>query len=189
MERQWAGFSFEEYVEKVYGVDRSAKTYTDIWDGELYGRPVSIKHTQKGQAVCLADLFRQASNEEDFFMFVDFYETPTVSETDDIHIFYIPAKKWHTYFMDIEKFEDRFKNALKSVTNDKKDDEKWTQLRKECVKFWKENTNKIITVNGKRDHKDQKRWQCSINKTNFFKEIIPKYEITEEELKNYAKRN
>lgn len=186
-ERQAHGFIFEDYVEKEYGVNRENKTYTDKWDGEWRGYPVSIKHIKKGNAVDLGDIFRQASINQDFFMFVDFYETPTVSDSDDIHILFIPAEKWQEYFMPLDKFENKFRNALTSVTNNKVDDQKWTQLRTECVNYWKENTNKIITPNGKRDHKSQKRWQCSINKTNFFNEIIPNYEITKEEF--YAKRN
>lgn len=186
-ERQKHGFIFEEYVESIYGVNRSGKTYTDKWDGEWKGYPVSIKHIKKGNAVDLGDIFRQASIDEDFFMFVDFYETETVSETDDIHILFIPSTSWKTYFMPVEDFKFQFKNALQSVSNDKKDDQKWTQLRKACVQFWKDNTSGFITPNGKRDHRNQKRWQCSINKTNFFKEFIPKYEITKEEF--YATRN
>lgn len=190
-ERQGHGFIFEDYVEKIYSVDRSVegygKNYTDPWDGLYNGIPVSIKHIKKGCAVDLADVFRQASINENFIMFVDFYETPTVSETDDIHILFIPAEKWHTYFAPLDIFENKLRNALNSVSNDRADDVKWTKLRIECVNFWKTITTGFITLNGKRDHKKQKRWQCSINKTNFFKEFLPKYEITEEEF--YAKRN
>jgi hypothetical protein len=186
-ERQAHGFLFEEYVESTYGIDRSNKTYTDKWDGEWKGFPVSIKHIKKGNAIDLGDIFRQASINEDFFMFIDFYETQTVSETDEIHILFLPAKSWQNYFMPIEKFELKFKNALSSVSNNKEDDQKWTELRKDCIKFWKDNTSGFITPNGKRDHRSQKRWQCSINKTNFFKEFLPKYEITKEEF--YATRN
>jgi len=186
-ERQGHGFAFEDYIEKYYKVNRDNKSYTDKWDGEYNGYPVSIKHIKKGNAVDLADVFRQASINEDFIMFVDFYETETVSDSDEIHILFIPGEKWQSYFMPLNLFEDKFKNVLASVTNDKSDDNKWTLLRKECVNFWKQNTNGFITLNGKRDHKKQKRWQCSINKTNFYKEFLPKYKITKEEF--YAKRN
>ena len=190
-ERQGHGFAFEDYVEDIYNVDRShegyGKKYTDPWDGLYYGYPVSIKHIKKGCAVDLADVFRQASITEDFIMFVDFYETPLVSETDDIHILFIPGEKWHSYFASPDIFEERLRDVLKSVSNDKSDDAKWTKLRVESVKFWKSITTGFITLNGKRDHEKQKRWQCSINNTNFFKEFLPKYEITEEEF--YAKRN
>lgn len=186
MERQWHGFKFQDYVKEKYGVNLSTE-YTGKWDGKWCNYPVSIKHIKKGNAVDLADVFRQASISEDFFMFVDFYETETVSESDELYILFIPAKSWNSYFMPLDKFEAKFKDVLKSVTNDKKDDNKWKALREECVKYWKQNTTGHITLNGKRDHKTQKRWQCSINQTNFKKEFIPKYRITEEEF--YAKRN
>ena len=153
MERQWHGFKFQDYVKEKYGVNLSAE-YTGKWDGKWGNYPVSIKHIKKGNAVDLADVFRQASISEDFFMFVDFYETETVSESDELYILFIPAKSWNSYFMPLDKFEAKFKNALKSVTNDKKDDDKWTALRKECVKYWKQNTTGHITLNGKRDHND-----------------------------------
>lgn len=186
-ERQGHGFAFEDYVELVYGVSRKGKKYTDKWDGEYKNYPVSIKHIKKGNAVDLGDIFRQASITEDFFMFVDFYETSIVSDSDEIHILFIPGKSWQTYFLPVEQFETKFRNALKAVSNNKSDDNKWTSLRKDCVNFWKENTSGFITANGKRDHKKQKRWQCSINKTNFLEEFLPKYEITEEEF--YATRD
>lgn len=176
-ERQIAGFDFEHYVENELGVNRNGHNYTDKWDGDINGFPISIKHTAQGQAICCADLFRQASIAEDFIMIVDYY----TNNSNDIHFLYIPGKAWHSYFMDLEDFEEKFRTALNNVSNDKTDDIKWTKYRKDCVAFWKEHTNKIITVNGKRDHKDQKRWQCSINKTNFFKELLPKYEISKEE--------
>ena len=186
-ERQGHGFLFEDYVETTYGVNREGKGYTDKWDGEWKGYPVSIKHIKKGNAVDLGDIFRQASIAEDFFMFVDFYETETVSDSDEIHILFIPAANWQKYFLPLDKFEIKFREALNSVTNDRSDDDKWTQLRSDCVSYWKDNTLGVITPNGKRDHRTQKRWQCSINKTNFFKEFVPKYEITEEEF--YATRD
>lgn len=186
-ERQAHGFLFEEYIESTYGINRNNQNYTSKWDGEWKGYPVSIKHIKKGNAVDLGDIFRQASINEDFFMFVGFYDDLTTFNTEDIYILFIPVSSWKQYFMPVENFEVKFKNALSSVSNNKSDDNKWTELRKDCVKFWKENTSGFITPNGKRDHRTQKRWQCSINKTNFFKEFIPKYKITEEEF--YATRN
>lgn len=186
-ERQNHGFLFEEYIEKIYGINRQGRSYTDKWDGEWKGFPVSIKHIKKNNAIDLGDIFRQASISEPFFMFIGFYETENNFEKDEIHILFFPKNSWQSYFLPLNQFEILFKNALNSVSNDKKDDNKWTELRTSCVQFWKNNTSGFITPNGKRDHKKQKRWQCSINKTNFFKEFLPKYEITEEEF--YATRN
>lgn len=176
-ERQAHGFIFEEYVEKHYGVNREGKTYTDKWDGELNGKPVSIKHIKKGNAVDLGDIFRQASINEDFYMIIDFY-----SESDDeIYVLDIPAEEWKKYFPTVP-FEEKFRSALSSVTNNREDDMKWKTLMNECKNFWKQNCPNIIRPNGKRDHQTQKRWQCSICNSLFYKEFIPKYQIEMEEI-------
>lgn len=185
-ERQAHGFIFEDNIINKYKIQKNSD-YTGKWDGYLASRiPVSIKHIKRGNAIDLADLFRQAAIIEEFILIIGFYDN---TNSDDIYILHFPAGQWHNYFLDIQNFEDKFKNALSSVSNDSSDDAKWTRLRKECVDFWKQNTNGYITVNGKRDHKTQKRWQCSINKTNFFKEFLPKFQITEEDLINYATRD
>lgn len=189
MERNYHGFAFEQYVEEKFGVDRSGKNYISKWDGIFKGVPVSIKYIKKGNAIDLGDLFRQASINENFFLIIGFYKEKQNFDNDEIYFLYIPKEKWKTYFIELELFQDKFKSALFNVSNDKKDDSKWNKLRQECVRYWKENTNGFITVNGKRDHKNQKRWQCSINKTNFHKEFLPKYIITEEEFLKYAERN
>lgn len=180
-ERQGHGFTFEEYVEKNYGVNRKGHTYTDKWDADINSFPCSIKNIKINGAVDCADLFRQASIHEDFIMIVHFYKNKNEINLDDLHFLYIPGEAWHSYFLDLDKFEVQFKNALNSVSNSHADDDLWTKLRLECVDFWKKNTKGKITVNGKRDHSTQKRWQCSINKTNFFQEFLPKYEISKEE--------
>lgn len=181
-ERQAHGFNFEDFIINKYNIIKSEE-YTAKWDGFLpCGIPVSIKHIKKGNAIDLADLFRQASIIEDFVLIVGYYD----GLEEDIYHLYFPKGSWHSYFLDLNQFEDKFKKALTSVTNNPCDDEKWDMLRKDCVAFWKKQTSSFITVNGKRDHKKQKRWQCSINKTNFFKEFLPKFQISEEELVNYG---
>lgn len=186
IERQAHGFIFEESIINKYHIKKNTE-YTGKWDGYLPSKiPVSIKHIKKGNAIDLADLFRQASIIEEFILIIGFYDD---INPDDIYILHFSENEWHNYFLDLADFENLFKNALNSVSNSFSDDAKWTQLRKECVDFWKQNTSGYITVNGKRDHKSQKRWQCSINKTNFFKEFLPKFQITEEELFYYASRN
>lgn len=185
-ERQAHGFIFENDIINKYNIQKNCD-YTGKWDGYLAsGIPVSIKHIKRGNAIDLADLFRQAAITEEFILIIGFYDNIT---PDDIYILHFPAGQWHNYFLDVSNFEDKFKNALASVSNNSSDDAKWSLLRKECVNFWKQNTSGYITVNGKRDHKTQKRWQCSINKTNFFKEFLPKFQISEEDLINRATRN
>ena len=55
MERQGHGFSFEQKVEALFGVNRANRGYTDKWDGTLYGFPVSIKVAKLGTDIEMAD--------------------------------------------------------------------------------------------------------------------------------------
>lgn len=188
MERNYHGFAFEKYIIERFHLIKN-NSYTAKWDGFINDIPVSIKHIKKNNAIDLGDLFRQASIVEEFFLIVGFYNNSQDFDNDDIYILHFFPYDWHLYFMDLKDFEEKFKKSLDSVSNDKADDVKWTALRKECINFWKNNTSGYISVNGKRDHKKQKRWQCSINKTNFFKIFIPKYTISKEDFLDYAKRD
>lgn len=178
MERQKHGFIFENYIKDKYGVILNSN-YTAEWDGIYKGFPVSIKYIKKGNSIDLGSLFRQSNITTDFYLFVNFYENPKDIKDSNTYILFIKHEQWLKYFMPLDKFYDIFKDALDSVSNDIKDDTKWSILRLKCINFWKENTNNIITVNGKRDHKKQKRWQCSISYTKFFNELVPKYQIME----------
>lgn len=176
MERQSHGFSFEKYLENKYNIVLST-SYTAKWDGVYNNHPISIKTAKKGNAIDLGDIFRQANISEDFYLIVNFY---TATE-NDIHFLYIPWQEWKKYFMELSIFEPIFRDALETVSNDRKDDKKWRQLMTDCKTLWKQNTPNIVRPNGKRDHKSQKRWQCSICNSLFIKEILPKYEISEDE--------
>lgn len=178
MERQAHGFNFEQYVSNKYGITLSGE-YTSKWDGEYNGLPISIKHIANGNAVDLGDIFRQASITEPFYMLVGFY-TDSNFDNDDIYLLHFNQNEWHQFFMDVDQFEDKFRGALDAVTNNKEDDDKWKILMNDCKNYWKEHTPNIVRPNGKRDHKLQKRWQCSICNSLFFKEIIPKFGVEED---------
>lgn len=182
MERQNHVFSFEKYLADKYNITLS-NSYTSKWDGTYKGHPVSIKTAKKGNAVDLGDIFRQASITEDFYMIVNFY----TENINDIHFLYIPWQSWKRYFMELTTFEPIFRNALEAVSNDKSDDLKWKKLLADCKKLWKDTTPNIVRPNGKRDHKNQKRWQCSICNSLFKKEMLSNYEISEDDFigKNY----
>lgn len=176
MERQAHGFQFEQTVSQLFDIELNNE-YTGLWDGKKNNIPVSIKHIKKGYAIDLGDIFRQASILEEFYMVIGFYDDKC---SDQIYILHFQQNEWHNYFMDLKAFQPFFKNALDSVSNSYEDDEKWKKLLIDCKQLWKENTPNIVRPNGKRDHKKQKRWQCSISNTLFYKEILPKYEISKE---------
>lgn len=173
MERQSHGFKFEEYVVNKYFVKKSTN-YTNKWDGELNGYPVSIKCEGYKTDIELADFTRNALNKEDFYLIVGFWDGAKDNIVEE-HVLFINGKEWHELFP--QHFIEDFKNLLNSVTNDYSDDEKWTRLRKELTKQWKSETNNLIRPRFKRDHKSQKRVQCAINYKDFHNYFIPKYEV------------
>lgn len=177
-ERQAHGFVFEEYVEKEFGVNRSGKTYTDSWDGELNGKPVSIKTAKLGSDVELADFRRNALNTQDFYLIVGFWEG---SKTNIVKVekLLINGSEWHTLFP--QHFIADFAALLASVTNDKSDDAKWRSLITAQRKQWQAETGNLIRPRFKRDHKTQKRIQCAINYKDFYNYFVPKYNDQEGE--------
>lgn len=179
MERQKHGFLFEEKISKKYGITLNSD-YTGKWDGYFDKIPVSIKHIKKGNAIDLGDIFRQASILEPFYLIVGFYSE---NNSDEIYLLKFEENEWHKFFMERDFFEPIFRNALDSVSNDPSDDNKWKNKMALCKNLWKANTPNIVKPNGKRDHKKQKRWQCSISNKLFFTKVLPYYQIKEEELK------
>lgn len=81
-----------------------------------------------------------------------------------------------TYCVDIDKLHKVFiennvinrveyvQYCLDSVSNDRRDDNKWKSLYKE-EKLQRKNS--LISINGKRDHHGQKRIQWSVNSKNY----------------------
>ena len=91
MERQGHGFSFEQKVEELFGVDRTNRAYTDKWDGVLRGFPVSIKVAKLGTDIEMADIRRNAYNTEDFYLIVGFWEGEKTNIVK-IETLFIPGK-------------------------------------------------------------------------------------------------
>ena len=175
MERQGHGFSFEQKVEALFGVNRANREYTDKWDGTLYGFPVSIKVAKLGTDIEMADIRRNAYNTEDFYLFVGFWEGEKTNIVK-IETLFISGSEWHNLF-DISLVEECL-SFLKTVTNDKADDEKWTKGRLSLSKRWKEVTPNLIRPRFKRDHKAQKRIQCAINYKDFYNYFVAKYGVS-----------
>ena len=172
-ERQQHGFNFEQHIKEKYQVILN-DGYTNKWDGLLNGVPVSIKLEQYGSDIELADYFRNSQIEENFYLIVGFWQGAKDNIVEE-HILLIDGVEYHKLF-DLS-FNERFKELLASISNDKKDDALWkkqiTLLRKE----WSEKTLNLIRPRFKRDHKKQKRIQCAINNKDFYNHFIKKYQV------------
>ncbi len=173
MERQKHGFTFQDMIKEQYLVELS-ENYTDRWDGKLNGLPVSIKCEKNGSDIELADLFRNSTIDEDFYMFVGFWEG-NKDNIVDVQILLVKHEEWRELFDN--DCSIHFKEMLKNITNNRTDDEKWKKMMKEGKKMWQEKTPNLIRPRFKRDHKSQKRIQCAINYADFFNYFVHKYGI------------
>ena len=172
-ERQSHGFDFEKYIIDKYGIAPCPEGhYTYKWDGLLNNIPVSIKTEQVNSDIEMADLLRNATNEEDFYLIVGFWEGDKTNIVA-IETLLISGKEWHSLFdMDLV---NQCRTFLDTITNDYSDDEKWREGRLALAQKWKIKTNNLIRPRFKRDHKSQKRMQCAINNKDFYDYFIPKY--------------
>lgn len=171
-ERQGHGFSYEEYIKGKYGIE-SGGNYTAEWDGYLDGKPVSIKTKKKGGAVEMSDFFRNANKEEDFYLIVGFWEGEKTNIVEE-YVLYINKNFWVSQF-DIGLVE-LFRGVFDGITNSYEDDAKWKLRITEYKERWKE-TESIINVHFKRDHKTQKRVQCSIKNKEFYTILVRYYSV------------
>jgi hypothetical protein len=110
-----------------------------------------------------------------FYLFVGFWEGEKNNIVEE-YCLYIPGAIFHSYFD--PSFQSKFKLLLNEITNDRADDEKWTTRRKALAKEYEDLTPNLVRPRFKRDHKKQKRIQCAINNSDFYKHFIPKFEVT-----------
>lgn len=136
--------------------------------------PVSIKVAKLGTDIEMADIRRNAYNTEDFYLIVGFWEGEKTNIVK-IETLFVSGNEWHSLF-NISLVEECLA-FLKTVTNDKSDDEKWKEGRLSLSKRWKETTPNLIRPRFKRDHKTQKRIQCAINYKDFYNYFVAKYGV------------
>lgn len=174
MERQKHGFLFEEKIIENFGLIKE-NNYTSRWDAfTTNGTPVSIKVEKIGSDIELADYFRNADINQDFYLIVGFWKDDKTNIVET-RVLKIKGREWQELF--ISEFSELLHDLLSSITNDKKDDTKWKTKTKEIKKLWKEKTKNLIRPRFKRDHKTQKRVQCAINNKDFYNYFIPRYEV------------
>ena len=175
-ERQAHGFTFEDYIINKYSIQKSSN-YTAKWDGILNGFPVSIKCEEYKTDIELADFTRNATNTDDFYLIVGFWEGVKTNIVEE-HILFINGQEWHELFP--PHFIEDFKIMLDSVTNHRSDDMKWRKLIAEQRAKWRKETKNLVRPRFKRDHnlkRPQKRVQCAINYKDFYNYFLPKYEV------------
>lgn len=136
--------------------------------------PVSIKTKKINCAVEMGDLMRNATKTEDFLLTVGFWKG-TEKLVVQRNFLYIPLDEWRKNFS--FSLSNKMANIFKdnNITNSNDDDLRWKKLIKIYKKEWND-SDSGISVHFKRDHKNQRRVQCSIKKP-YFKELTDKYSV------------
>lgn len=175
-ERQAHGFTYEQEVIKRYGLERE-DNYTSKWDAYYQGIPVSIKTCTKKGVVYMGDFVRNATLTHNFILIIGFWENDSngLKVFDDDIILYINRDVW------VEQFppgiSSKMLNIFEGITNSEEDNAKWKVKSKAYNQEW-DDCQTGIKINFKRDHKKQKRIQCSIRRWFMEDVLIPFYQTT-----------
>lgn len=174
MERQIHGFNFEKEIIEMWGMEET--NYRDEWDAYYKGIPVSIKYRKLGNNVEMSSIFKNANKKENYLLIVGFwkYNKKRKKELIETHYLYINKNFWNSNFK--QETLDKLKNVFKGISNDRCDDSKWRVRMSEYNKIW-DSDETIIKAHFKRDHKKQKRIQCSIKIKYFYEILVRHYSV------------
>jgi hypothetical protein len=171
MERQIHGLNYEETVISRNPSIKRSQNYTEKWDAvETYNSityPVSIKCIGIKNSIDFGDLFRQTQVDENFILYIGFWEGKEKTIKKEYKLL-IKSQNWKSYFGNLDKL-DVMKDEMAFITNEYSDDKKWRLFRDKYKVLYGDS---VIKIRFKRDHKKQKRIQCSINKNLFNNKIL-----------------
>jgi len=177
--RQAHGFKNESKVIKDNNLI-DVRGYTAKWDAKApcvrasgrlyYNVPDQIKTIRQGGSVDMGDVFRHAKTDENFILHVDFYDKKDKDNILESHILYVDIEKWKEFF----KFDgyEFLRECLVDISNEYSDDARWKQMMSEMKTRW---GTRPVHLAPKRDHKKQKRIQCTIPNAKFYNEILPMF--------------
>ena len=179
-ERQGHGFAYEDEVIKRYNLEKE-KNKLAKWDAYYNGIPISIKSCKKDGTVYMGDLYRNAEVTHSFILIIGYYEEDSdgVKVFEDDLILYINKDFWLKQFP--KTAVDAMRPVFNGITNNYEDDLKWEKRMKAYNSYW-DSYNTGIKVNFKRDHKKQKRTQCSIRSEFLHNYLIPYYKVSLDEI-------
>lgn len=172
-ERQAHGFKFEDWLKKTF----FDIYYTSEWDipeqlnPNPKGGPISIKTAKWRGSVYFGDALRQFQIQQQFTLIVGFWKSEAnKKKIVKIVEAVISPDKWKEIWKPLTAETIRELDSLikdRSISPEaarKRIQEKLSELRN------KKPT--IITLNPKIDSKTQRRLQCSLSFTNFFKYLV-----------------
>lgn len=174
--RQSHGFVFQSGVSRLLGL-YVPYNYTDEVDAYSIKQPLDIvmrhsfKNMKTGSAVELGSLSRNAACPRDFVLYVAFW-TGFATNVREVHVLHIRSTYWQNLFpSNIEQFDTKaaFRDHLGEISNSPTDDPRWALRLQELKEAWRQSVprDSPIAVAYKRDHKKQRRVQCSIPAKKF----------------------
>lgn len=177
--RQAHGFLYQSNVIQRLKL-KEISSYTAQYDACYQGTPVQIKCMKQGSEMRLGDYRRNKHKKEDFIMIVGIWNQ---SKHRIIHedVRYIRHQSY-TKNMGFGYYNDYIERQmfldLKSLSNSYADDILWKEFCARYKNFWQEENK--IDLRFARDHKTQKRIQCSIGWQNYTTWYKQEFEVIEE---------
>jgi hypothetical protein len=170
-ERQLHGLQWESHIKKQLNL--SSNSYTSHWDGELDGLPLSIKCMGISNALEMSSLLRFWQSPP-FLMIVGWWKDTHTKQVEGSQKLFFSEEilgrlRGTLSLEDIQKAVDTL--TIKNFPEGRHEEARaW-------FKQWKKDHSPkagLLTLTGKVDSKTQRRWQCSINRTNFVKLFGPR---------------
>ena len=175
--RQNHGFTFQDEIENLWGIEEKSG-YTDKWDMKTDKVLYSIKNIKISGAVELGSLKRFFEHDKPFLLIIGWHNVTNKNyecgkncvlgvEEVEFTMDMINALRGNiTYDEVVEATNKLTTTHFPAGKNGQK-------LAQEWYKNWrverKDRMSGLLNFNGKVDHLDQRRWQCSINRANWVK--------------------
>lgn len=179
VEVQAHGFSFEKWVRDHF-FSGYAGTYMQKWDVhpdhnihdavpiQFQKLPVSVKTAKLGSPIGLGDVLRQRQIDHDFLMIVGFWEqrTPTEKWIVDIGCAAFDSASWQSLWgkltlAEIQQIDRVVKNMGEHYSTVRVKAQQWKMLPAVGTS--------TLVINPKIDSKTQRRIQCSLPYSSFWK--------------------
>lgn len=162
MERQKHGFSFQSKILEIENsIDRS---YTDAWDMVINDELFSIKCIKEKSSVELGSLLRFYKNTNPFTFIVGWHNCKHITSVQvvKVDLQVLNSLKADFSIEEIEEITDSL--TIKTFPTG------YHKQARQYFKNWKvKNKHRfnMLTFTGKVDSKNQRRWQCNINYSNW----------------------
>jgi hypothetical protein len=189
--RQIHGFDYQEKIIKEWNLlpDNNYTGKNDAYSIEKGGAqiPVQIKCIKHGSAIDLGCYNRNKYKEKGFIMFIGFWSGKKNNIIEE-YMLDVNAHWWRDIFKAPAMYDFFMFNFLKRISNDKEDDLIWKLETKRFLYVWErywdvigpklskvwedEYTKRLVVPRFKRDHKKQKRIQCSIPNKMFYNHFL-----------------